>query len=409
MMKLPRAIATFTLLAALAAACGQEARETEEAAPATRSEHDGLPPLSALAEGWNAIYPGGDTICVYGDRYGFFVRPGDAAKLLITFPGGGACWSGLTCSDEPPGRMDNNPRTVRAEDSPAGASGIFDAQNPENPFAGYSNIHVGYCTGDLHIGDAERANDGPVADGAMPASEVLHFNGFRNASAVLDWVFANFAAPDTVVVAGFTSGGYATPFYASLVADHYPEATVRHLGDGSGALFIGEKLRPLVEAWDTVAILRRQPGYENLAADNFTFEDVVVAAARRHPEIVFTQVITAHDHVFSELIAALGVAAPLLDVVEAGHAYVKSRVGNYRTFVAGGNRHVLSAGYFDALPRSGNRNRGWPDIYDRFYSYQVDGHRLRDWVADMAAGVAIQDVRCSPCDQVEYYGDPVPR
>ena len=369
------------------------------------TEHQSMPALGALADAWNTIRPGGDTTCLYGTEYGFFVRPGATNQALITFPGGGACWSGQTCSDEPQGRMDDNPKTVRAEDNPSGWGGVFADDNPENPFVGFTKVHLGYCTGDMHVGNAVRSNEGWIGEGAPP-SETLHFNGFRNASTVLDWVHRNLPDLQTIVVGGYTSGSFGTPLFVSLLADHYPQAAVRHIGDGNGALFIGDRLSALVEAWDTAGVLANQPGFSDIATDTLSFEDITVAAARRHPEIVFTQMITAHDQTFSELIEFLGVEEPILQVVEAGHRYVKDRVANYRTFIAGGNRHVIGLGYFDAIAPTGNRNRGLPEIYDRFYSYQVNGRRYRDWVADIVAGRPVTDVRCTDCSQVEYYTGP---
>ena len=58
--------------------------------------HSGSPLFADLADGWNTISPGGDTMCVYGTPYSFFARPADPDKVLISFPGGGACWSGHT-------------------------------------------------------------------------------------------------------------------------------------------------------------------------------------------------------------------------------------------------------------------------------------------------------------------------
>ncbi|HEY5624756.1 MAG TPA: pectin acetylesterase-family hydrolase, partial [Gammaproteobacteria bacterium] len=298
-----------------------------EAEPvAAVTDHAGSPLLADLADGWNTIRPGGDTMCLYGTDYGYFVRPKDPDNILISFPGGGACWSGLTCTDEPVGRMDDNPKTVRAEDNPAGSQGIMSDDNPENPFVDYTKILVGYCTGDMHIGDATMANDGPLEEGQVRVSDTLHFNGYTNAMTVLDWVFDNFESPESVVVSGHTSGSYGTPFYASYVADRYPDAAVRHIGDGNGALYLGELLQPIRDAWGTVDLLNGHEGFEGLDPGSFSFEDITIRAARRHPEIVFTQIVTAYDSVFSEMIDYLGYEEPILTAIDAGQAYVKSQV-----------------------------------------------------------------------------------
>lgn len=398
----------LVLIAALTTGCGTPSEQSAaapepEEAVERESEHQGNPLLADLSDGWNRIHPGADTMCLYGTNYSYFVRPKDPENLLISFPGGGACWSGLTCTDEPVGRMDDNPKTVRAEDNPAGSQGIMSDDNPENPFVDYTKILVGYCTGDMHIGDAVMVNDGPLDDGQTRISETLHFNGYTNAMTVLDWVFEHFESPETVVISGHTSGSYGTPFYTSFVADHYSESTVRHIGDGIGALYLGELLQPIRDAWGTPDLLDRHEGFEGLDSESFTFEDITIRAAQRHPEIVFTQVVTAHDSVFSEMHDYLGYGEPILTAIDAGQAYVKSQVDNYRTYLAGGSKHIIALGFFDSIPQSGNRNRGLPDIYDRFYSYQVDGRRYRDWIADMVDGRPIEDVRCSDCSAMQHY------
>lgn len=411
-----RKLSAIAAAALLAAACGpasrppaaeQASEPTAEGQVEQRAKvHDGLPMLADLAEGWNTITPGGDTMCVYGTPYGFFARPDDPRKLLVTFPGGGACWSGLTCTDEPVGRMDDNPKTVREEDNPDGTAGVFAEDNSENPFLGFTKVHVGYCTGDMHIGDSVRPNHGPLEPGQTRISDTLHFNGHTNAMTVMNWIFDNFEDPETIVVGGYTSGSFGTPLYVSLMADHYPDAAVRHIGDGNGALFIGENMQPLPEAWNAVEVLNRHEGFEDIDPEGFSFEDITIAAARRHPDIIFNQVITAHDMVFSEMIEYLGADEPILNYVEAGQRYIKDQVPNYRTFLAGGEKHIVGLGYFDAIAQRGNRNRGRPDVYDRFYSYQVDGRRYRDWIADMVEGRPIEDVRCTDCEEMQYYSPP---
>jgi hypothetical protein len=41
--------------------------------------------------------------------------------------------------------------------------------------------------------------------------------------------------------------------------------------------------------------------------------------------------------------------------------------------------------------------------YPEFYTYQVDGVRVRDWVADIADGTPVDNVACTDCDEPELY------
>ena len=91
---------------------------------------DGWPTLNDLDEGWNMLFPGGDTVCSNGNEYAFFVRPGDPKQLLIYFQGGGACWYGEICDVTE--RPTYDP-LVDVSDSPAlNPAGIFDLENPDD-------------------------------------------------------------------------------------------------------------------------------------------------------------------------------------------------------------------------------------------------------------------------------------
>ena len=237
--------------AVLAAGCaeppapGTPEGASEPAAEMQQTEHLGLPPIAALADAWNTIHPEGDTTCLYGTEYGFFVRPKSLSQVLITFPGGGACWSGQTCSDEPQGRVDDNPKTVKAEDNPAGSAGVFAEDNPDNPFREFTKVHVGYCTGDMHIGDAVRSNEEWIGEGdppqRSPALQRLPKRHDRAGLGIRQFSSAGYRGRRGDI----PPGSYGTPFHTSLVADHYPDAAVRHVADGNGALFIGERMRPV--------------------------------------------------------------------------------------------------------------------------------------------------------------------
>src|SRR5215203_1188001 len=81
---------------------------------------------------WRTIEPGGDTVCADGSPYRFFVHPGDPARLLVEFEGGGACWSAETCA------MAIYSRSVLIDPELARQfgllTGIYDRANRENPF-----------------------------------------------------------------------------------------------------------------------------------------------------------------------------------------------------------------------------------------------------------------------------------
>lgn len=105
------------------------------------------------------------------------VVPGDTDKLLLFFQGGGACWDKLSTSGD----------FCTTDANPSGLNGVFDRENPANPFAGYTVVQVLYCSGDLHAGNVTR----PYTDSAgEPVVQV----GYENTKAAVAWAKANLDA-----------------------------------------------------------------------------------------------------------------------------------------------------------------------------------------------------------------------
>lgn len=345
---------------------------------------DGMPALADLeVDTWTVITPGGDTICSNGTPYQFYVRPADPEKLLVYFNGGGACWFTLICD------LTANPTyfpfSEMPQNSPVDGGGIFDLENEENPFADYTMVFVPYCTADVHIGGGETVYEVPAA-GDNPAREVpIQHNGWTNGMTVMNWVFENVEAPDQIFVAGSSAGAIPSPLYTAVIADNYPDSAIAQLGDGAGG-YRSNRSSAVFSAWNTLDILPDWPEFEGETVDTLTFEDFYVAAAKRHPDILFTQYNTAEDEVqysFLTLLGELGVSLP--EKLEANFADINAEVDNFRVFTAGGPLHTILRA-------------------PQFYTYAANGIRVRDWVAALAAGEAVEDVRCEVCDVAEEIG-----
>ncbi|MGQ9888118.1 MAG: pectin acetylesterase-family hydrolase [Aggregatilineales bacterium] len=352
------------------------------AAPFAAAQDDALPPLGDLEPGvWTSIAPGGDTVCSNGTPYQFFARPADPEKLLVFFNGGGACWFAQIC-DVASGQITYVPFADLPQNTPETGGGIFDLDNPENPFADYSMVFVPYCTADVHLGGGPTVYEIPASDSA-PAREVAIFhNGFANAMAALNWVFDNFDAPDKIFVTGSSAGAIPSPIYTGIIAERYPEAAIVQLGDGAGG-YRSRQSQVVFNAWHTLDILPDWPELAGETADTLTFEDFYIAAAKRHPDIMFAQYNTAEDEVQYTFLGLLGETdVSLSEKIEANLADIAAEVDNFRYFTAGGTVHTILR-----LPQ--------------FYTFAANGVRVRDWVAALAAGELVENVVCQACDAAE--------
>ena len=178
-------------------------------------------------------------------------------------------------------------------------------------------------------------------------------------------------------------------FHTSLVADHYGDAKVAHLGDGAGGYRRMNGASRPDEQWGTFDFLNTEKGFENVVAEGFNYESIYIAAAKAHPEIMFAEFGTAEDSVQKRFLAISGAQdVVLMDALQANHADIRAEVDNFRAFITGGESH-------DSAP-------------PEFYACAADGVSIRDWVADLAAFNAVENVTCQACEKDTYIGGPLP-
>lgn len=338
--------------------------------------------LAELDPGWNEIRPGGATICAQGTEFAFFARPAASDRLLVYFQGGGACWNAETC--DPEGDPTYS-RDVDARDNPAGRpTGIFDLDNPGNPLAEHSMVMVPYCTGDVHMGDADMTYFAANEDGTRRPFTV-HHRGYTNATAALDWIAERYAAPAEIVVAGSSAGSIPSPFYAQVLADRYPGARIAALGDASGSYRHDPEGDDPSLSWSMLEVVQRHPGYEEFIPGTLDFKDFTIVAGRRHPELRLLQFDAANDQVQQFYVdLANEEPEPVRDLIAANQADIAAAVPNYRFYLAGGPEHTVL----------------WRPA---FYSYEVDGTPFRDWLAAALSGEDVANVSCAACDRPQLH------
>jgi len=330
------------------------------------------------AAGWESLSPGGDTICSDGSDYRFFVRAGDPQKLLVYFQGGGGCWFAENCDTH----LKPSYKVNVVEDDPSRYGGIFEFDNPDNPFSDYSVVLAPYCTADVHLGDRDSVYQAPEGPEHEAHALTIHHRGFVNARAVLDWTFANYRTPRQIFVTGSSAGSIPSPYYAWQIADHYADARVAQLGDASGGYRRSTTISTArLEEWGTLDYLAaHQAAFRDVTPAAFTYELLYIKAAEARPDILFAEYDAAEDAVQKRFLAMGGSeTATLLDLLRLNQADIRAAVGNFRSYIAPGESHTIL---------------GRPE----FYTTTVDGTRFRDWVAALAAFERVADVSCGSCE-----------
>jgi len=304
---------------------------------------------------WVKVLAGGQTKCARGGPYSYWLRKGDPDRLLVFFQGGGGCFDERTCAVGSSWFDDR----IDAADDPAYNGGILDLRDGENPFREWSAVYIPSCTGDVHLGSRV------VRYGKVTVQQF----GWVNAQAALRRAYREFPDPGAVFIAGCSAGSVGSAFHADSIIRRYPKARIAQLGDSLAFVFH----RPIrLTGWGAH---EHFPPFFRIGNRRFTMTQFESALARAHPKRLFARFNHAQDSVQQQFYLAVGGKpggfAPRLAAAER----TLKKLKNYRSYLACGARHC-------ALPTS------------EFYSLRVGGVRLRDWVADLAAG---RNVGCPVC------------
>lgn len=334
-----------------------------------------LPEIAALEPGWTTLAPGGETSCALGTPFEFHVKPGREDRLFVFLNGGGACWSGTQCDLETEPTPYFSSSQIEQND-PRHAEGVFDGANAENPLKDWTQVFVGYCTGDVHLGNRDVTYE---SDSGKKVE--IHHRGRTNVRAVLDWVYANVKAPERVFVAGSSAGGIAAPWYAAEIATQYPDAGISVLGDGAGG-YRDPAVSPLMENW---GFWDDAPGWVTDGGRPASFEDIWRRAAKAEPRLTLAQFDNAYDETQEMFLMLLGTKTRLQPLVAANRADLAAAIPGFRSYVAGGTVHTLLR-------------------YNRLYTYEVEGVRAVDWLRALADGEEMENVTCGEAADCE--GEP---
>ena len=202
----------------------------------------------------------------------------------------GACWFGEACDPNSQPNV-HTPYADMDINNPANMKGIFEFENPQNPFADHSFVVVPYCNGDVHIGGGQR--DYIYQNDAGENNVTVLHNGYKNSQTVLEWVYRNFPSPSRIVVSGSSAGAIAGSFYAGLVSEHYPRTPVVLIADAAGGYASPLTYRTF-EAWNVASVLPDWPEYNDETNKSLSFQDFY-NSANHNQNLTIAQFNTAED------------------------------------------------------------------------------------------------------------------
>lgn len=281
-------------------------------------------------------------ICLRGDPYRVEIHRGTSDKVLLYLEGGGACWNTQSCWTAP---------TAKLTADPIFGAGIFELDNPDNPFRDWNIVYAPYCDGSVFAGDNLADYDG----------HPTYHHGLQNLSAAVTAMRAAFPAPAAIAVAGSSAGGYGTYTGYGVTRVAYPDTPIVVLNDSGPGL---QNPDDTVNAEQRIAnwhFTQSVPASCTRCAEQLTY--LTEWALERDPTLrvgyfsnLGDRIIRAFNNLSREAYAAL-----LLGVTDDIHHRQPERFKRF--FIQGEDHTVLE------LPQ--------------FYSTAIDGTTVRDWTADL--------------------------
>lgn len=352
------AVTSLALLSGLAVSgCGDEADdETEGSSDA----------ISVPDKAWTYV-PVEGTFCRDGSQAGIALSTNkDSKKLMIFLEGGGACFDTISCLASL-----QNITPARAVQR---GVGVFDRANPANPVADWNFVYVPYCTGDVFSG----ANPNGQIEGEAKPSK---FVGYTNMGIILKKLRATFPQLERVLLTGVSAGGFGASANVGQVIRAFPEAQ-SHLIDDSGPGMSSKYLTScLQDKWRTLWNLDETTLKECGAA--CTNPKDFVLDYSKYLGTTYTQSTSGLIETTADLVITRFFGSGLNDctgslltpvpdadfekgLIEWREA-VKPTSPNFGTYFIRGNSHTVLE-----LPT--------------FYTTEVDGVKLTDWVRDIVTG-----------------------
>ena len=330
----------------------------------------GTPGTPSLPAGWTKIEPGGETVCSTGTPYAYWVHPGTVNRLVVYFEGGGACWDANTCSN--PGVYYDD--TVDETDNPTNnPKGMFDLENPDNPFKDWYQVFIPYCTGDIHWGNQTTTYHWGGAD------HTINHKGFANVSAVLDWIQAGFEKPEKLFVAGSSAGAYGSVMGAAYVHNLYPDVPLYQLGDSGAGVITEDFFQGGFPNWGAADTIPDWiPGLD-IDWTELTMAKLYTELANYYDSDRWSQYNTAHDEDQTFFYSAMGGTGDWGQLMNASIAEIQDATTNFEAYTAPGDIHCITP-------------------FDLFYTREVNGMKFVDWLDAMVNDQPWESVACTDCE-----------
>ena len=188
-----------------------------------------------------------------GSEWHGIFKKGTENKVAVYFFGGGVS---ITPETSEGGNQFFATNTTAQDFVAVGGIG---SNAEDNPFKDWSFIVIPYATGDFHSGT-----------GVYEGKKTVYHTGYSNYAAFVEQIKPYVGEPDTLLVTGFSAGGFATSLLADDVIDRFPSAkNITVCVDSSLLLYDGWH-ETAVDLWQSPKEISDRLTTDNLVLDSLT-------------------------------------------------------------------------------------------------------------------------------------------
>lgn len=200
-----------------------------------------------------------DTISADGSSWNGIFRKGKENKLIVYFYGGGLTFNLETSYQMKPFYTANYTEQDYTAMRGLVTPGFF------NPFKDYSVIAIPYTTGDIHIGN------NVIHYSQDEIQKDIYHQGYNNYSKYINKVKGYVGNIDTLIIAGYSAGGFAASMLADEVMDLFPTATNVTLCIDSSLMLYDNWVSVMRDIWNADNKFIERVSSNNLVLDGLVY------------------------------------------------------------------------------------------------------------------------------------------
>jgi len=283
--------------------------------------------------GPTVVYPGdANSRCLNGDEFAFLVKPGRTDKLMLYFPGGGACWKGKNSEAE---------LCIQSLSEGLGAAGLGSGvtdDRADNVFADWTFVAPAYCDGGAY-----------VSNGTLSGKPQ---DGYVNTNYAVQWAQRNLNDNlANLAIAGSSAGALGTMAWSNLLLSTFKYSKAAVIVDSYMGVFPSGTQGPTIKNFGSCNLPVFADFRDECERGEVTIQDVFDFSIEQHPSVAFSVIQPKEDTVQRAFYAAIALTFGRLSFLGGADLYKASndikarfdRHANFVHYVVDGSAHTFMA------------------------------------------------------------------